>query len=254
MFGIIYGLFSLSMNAIGGIYNGIQNNKSKKNTYDPRTGTYIDHYGCTRDYLTDEYRNPTGKWNKEKNRYENIIIGPGNKIVRNLTEEEEQKEYANDWKVRADYEHKHKLPKRGEHAIAPVEIYKDFYKPKNCDDIIMLTHFWVHRANQDPQKIDVWFMPYKFKVYKIEIPNVNDITIEMLNDTIHNDEIGLNGINAKTANNSYYIHGGHVWLCKREKDQFELAEERRKREEEKKRKKEEEKEQREFDTIIRRLW
>ena len=100
MIGILASLFFCGVDIVGGIYNDIQNEKSKRSTYNPRTGTYIDYRGCTRDIKTNEYRNPTGQWNAKKKRYENIILGPGGKIVRNLTEEEDQRREAADWKMK----------------------------------------------------------------------------------------------------------------------------------------------------------
>ena len=212
MFSIVYGLFSLSMNAIDSIYNSIQNSKSKRNTYDPKTGTYIDNFGCTRDYKTGQYRNITNQWNYEKKRYEHIILGNNGKIIRNLTEEDEQRKIDLDWKIKVDNKIMHKLPNRSDISLLPMEVYNDFYKPKDSDDIIMLIDFYIHRKNQDIQKIKVWFMPYKFKVYKIETNNVDDITINMLNDSIEQDERGINGSDAKFENERYYIHGAHLWL------------------------------------------
>ena len=55
-------------------------------------------------------------------------------------------------------------------------------------------------------------MPYKFKVYKIETNDIEDITIDMLNDSIKKDERGINGSDAKFANERYYIQGAHLWL------------------------------------------
>lgn len=90
MFGIIYGLFTGCIYCIGGIKDDIDNKKCKEKYYNPQTETYIDSRGCTRDYKTDEPRIVTSQWNKEKKRYEKIVLKNGTQIVKNVTEEEDK--------------------------------------------------------------------------------------------------------------------------------------------------------------------
>ena len=90
MFGIIYTLVMGCIYGIGGIKDRADDQICKEKYYNPRTGTYIDSRGCTRDYKTNEPRIVTSQWNKEKKRYEQIVLRNGTQIVKNVTEEEDK--------------------------------------------------------------------------------------------------------------------------------------------------------------------
>lgn len=138
MFGIIYTLFMGCMYGIGSIKDDVDNKRCKEKYYNSQTGTYIDNRGCTRDYKTDEPRIVTNQWNKEKKRYEKIVLKNGTQIVKNVTEEDDKrkkindnkiqinkdielkKEVSNDWKIKYD-----KIKKRE-------KLMKEFYRRYYC--------------------------------------------------------------------------------------------------------------------------
>ena len=99
MFGIIYSLVMGCIYAVGGIKDDADNRKCKERYYNPQTGTYIDYRGCTRDYKTDEPRIVTSQWNKEKKRYEKIVLKNGTQIVKNITEEEDKRRGINNTQI-----------------------------------------------------------------------------------------------------------------------------------------------------------
>lgn len=84
MFGIIYGLVNLGGRIIGNIQDNIIDNEHKRNMYDPKTETYLDHNYSQRDLKTNQLRHEAIV-NGDK-----CLMGYSNKgsyIVRNLDEE-----------------------------------------------------------------------------------------------------------------------------------------------------------------------
>lgn len=94
MFGIIYGLVNLGGRIVGSIQDGIIDSEHKKNMYDPKTNTYLDHNYSQRDIKTNQLRH------EEIINGDKCLMGYSNKgsyIIRNL-DEERRKHELNDFK------------------------------------------------------------------------------------------------------------------------------------------------------------
>ena len=142
MFGIIYSLFMGCIYTIGGIKDDIDNKECKKKYYNDQTGTYIDNRGCTRDYKTDEPRIVTSQWNKEKKRYEKIILKNGTQIIRNITEEEDRYRNNNNIQIKENNELNIKPTPQWEinrkKMLQEMDEYKEQLKQKNQEELEMI--------------------------------------------------------------------------------------------------------------------
>ena len=222
MFGILYSLVMGCIYGIGNIKENIDQAESKRKNYNRETDTYIDHRGCTRDYKTDEPRLVTSQWNKEKRRYEQIVLRNG-KIIRNIEEEKDILKEAADWKIKIypndnDYS-KHEF-RRNDGSSGMVKGI--LYKTKMDNEIVVKREFRIHNSPDNVEKIVAWFMPCKYKVMKIESASVGDYCwkdrIKLINNSIIKDGKELNGKDGKTQYDNWYNAGGDIWLYEREND------------------------------------